>query len=81
MDARMRTSLRAFSFSLLDSFCIFTFFMAYTSLSDFRVTWYTSLKEPSPLNQTKGLDSLVTNTKMSEVAAVGYGQGAYLVSC
>jgi hypothetical protein len=41
MEARMRTSLRAFSCSFCDRLLIFTFFRAYTCESAMRCTLYT----------------------------------------
>ncbi len=47
--ASILTSFKAFSFSLSDSFTIFTFFKAYISLSASLFTWYTDEYAPSPI--------------------------------
>lgn len=49
MEARIRTSFRAFSFSFSDRFISFTFFRAYSVSSLTRFTLYTLLYAPSPV--------------------------------
>ena len=63
----MRSWLIAFCFSVLVSFYIFTFFIAYIILSFFLVTWYTSEKEPAPAITKSVL-------KSEEVEAVTHGE-------
>ena len=60
IEARIRTSLRAFSFSLSESLPILTFLSAYAKPSLKRITEYTLLYAPSPstLEQIVTLDLL-----------------------